>query len=94
MSYKLFLIKLKKNLKGWYDILESVVIMAKNEQSARKMIISKKLYGEEVTAYSKNNQKQPEIWLSPKFTTAKIIGTPAANMGKRAKVIIVNFFNA
>ena len=93
MSYKLFLIKIKKPATPWYDTLRSVVIMAKDEQSARKMIISNKLYGDEVNTYSKNNQEQPELWLSPKFATAKIIGTPTANMGKRAKVIIVDFLN-
>ena len=94
MSYKLFLIKIKKPATPWYDTLKSVVIMAKNEQSARKMIIVKELYGDEVRTHSKNTfLRQPKLWLSPKFATAKIIGTPAANMGKRAKVIIVEFLN-
>ena len=95
MSYKLFLIKIKKPATPWYDTLRSVVMMAKNEQSARKMIISNKLYGEEVNTYSKKNSilEQPELWLSPKFATAKIIGIPTPNMGKRTKVIIVDFLN-
>ena len=96
MSYKLFLIKIKKTPYWEYDTLRSVVIMAKNEQSARKMIIVKELYGDEVEVrtHSKNTfLRQPKLWLSPKFATAKIIGIPTPNMGKRAKVIIVEFLN-